>query len=95
MAQHRKFSRPLTRTQKRRLLQERAAAKRSEATKMDDEPVFVAPVTESRMGSRSKFNRTATEDKLVDEDDDLLSEEDDQGRKTIDFCVGKFHISVD
>lgn len=70
-------SRPLTGTQKRRLLRERAAAKRGEVTKMDNEPVFAAPVTESRVGNRSKFNRSATKDKMVDENNDLLSEEDD------------------
>lgn len=47
------------------------------------------------MKSNSKFGRSATEDKDSDEDDDLLSEKYVQERKTLDFCVGKFHISVD
>lgn len=95
VAQHRKFPRLLTRTQKRRLLRERAAAKKNESTQLESNVVFVAPVTDSRVRSKSKFNRSATDNKLVDEDKYLLSEEDDQGRKTIDFVVGKFHISVD
>ncbi|KZV51422.1 hypothetical protein F511_39681 [Dorcoceras hygrometricum] len=42
--------------------------------------------------SKSKFCRKVTEDKSSD---DLSSEDDIQGNKTIDFHVGKFHISVD
>ncbi|KZV37115.1 GPI-anchored wall transfer protein [Dorcoceras hygrometricum] len=45
--------------------------------------------------SKSKFCRKAIEDKSSDDNDDLSSEDDTQGSKTIDFHVGKFHISVD
>ncbi|XP_073017956.1 uncharacterized protein [Primulina eburnea] len=52
-------------------------------------------IIRDQVGSKSKFGRSATEDKLVDADDDLLSEEDDQREKTINFYVGEFHITVD
>lgn len=78
VATHKKFPRPLTRTQKRRLLRERAAARREEF---------------DQKKSKSKFGRSATEDK--DEEDDSCSDTEVKGNKTIDFRVGDFHISVD
>ncbi|XP_075515394.1 uncharacterized protein LOC142550036 [Primulina tabacum] len=95
MAQHKKFPRPPIRTQKRRLLRERAIARREESAKLRKEPTIDSPVIRDQVGSKSKFGRSATEDKFVDDDDDLLSEEDDQRGKTINFCVGEFHITVD
>ncbi|KZV51633.1 hypothetical protein F511_25006 [Dorcoceras hygrometricum] len=80
VAQHKKFPKLLTRTQKRRMLRERAAAK---------------PKTSENTVSKSKFCIKATEYKNSGDGDDLPSEEDAQENKTIDFCVGKFHISVD
>ncbi|XP_073019399.1 uncharacterized protein [Primulina eburnea] len=63
-------------------------------------PRYVLPargefISREPVGSKSKFGRSATEDKFVEDDDDLLSDEDDQARKTINFCVGEFHITVD
>ncbi|XP_073059610.1 uncharacterized protein [Primulina eburnea] len=95
MAQHKTFPRPPTRTQKRRLLRERAIARREESAKLRKKPTIDSPVIRDQVGSKSKFGRSATEDKLVDVDDDLLSEEDDQREKTINFYVGEFHITVD
>ncbi|KZV54594.1 hypothetical protein F511_26019 [Dorcoceras hygrometricum] len=80
LARHKKFPKPLTRTQKRRVLRERTAAKREVAGKM---------VT------KSKFCRKATEDKGSEDNDDLLSEGDTRENKTINFRVGDFHILVD
>ncbi|XP_073049441.1 uncharacterized protein [Primulina eburnea] len=82
-------------TQKRRLLRERAIARRKESAKLKNESTIDVPVSREPVGSKSKFGRSATEDKFVEDDDDLLSEEDDQARKTINFCIGEFHITVD
>ncbi|XP_075496384.1 uncharacterized protein LOC142533477 [Primulina tabacum] len=95
VAQHKKFPRPPTRTQKRRLLRERAIARREESVKLRNEPTIDVLVSMEPVGSKSKFGRSDTEDKFVEDDDDLLSEEDDQTRKTINFCVGEFHITMD
>ncbi|KZV17076.1 hypothetical protein F511_02992 [Dorcoceras hygrometricum] len=80
LARHKKFSKALTRTQKSRMLRERAAAKR-EMTGV--------------VVSKSKFCRKATEDKSSNDSDDSSSKDDTQGIRTIDFHVVKFHISVD
>ncbi|KZV39711.1 hypothetical protein F511_14178 [Dorcoceras hygrometricum] len=80
VAQHKNFPKPLTRTHKRKMLRERAVAK----TKTVENTV-----------SKSKFYIKATEDKSSEDGDDILSEEDAQENKTIDFRVGEFHISVD
>ncbi|KZV53000.1 hypothetical protein F511_32319 [Dorcoceras hygrometricum] len=80
LARHRKLPKSLIRTQQRRMLRERASAKRE----------FTGAVV-----SKSKFCRKATEDKSSDDSDDLSGEDDIQGNETIDFHVGKFHISVD
>ncbi|KZV39632.1 putative tetraacyldisaccharide 4'-kinase, mitochondrial [Dorcoceras hygrometricum] len=80
IAQHKKFPKSLTRTQKRRMLRQRASAK---------------PKTTENTVSKSKSCIKATEDKSSKDGDDLLSKEDAQENRTIDFSVGKFHISVD
>ncbi|KZV20704.1 hypothetical protein F511_09233 [Dorcoceras hygrometricum] len=75
-----KFPKSLTRTQKRIMLRERADGKRE---------------LRGAVVSKSRFFRKATENKSSDDSDDLCSDHDNQGNKTIDFHVGKFHISVD
>ncbi|KZV22806.1 hypothetical protein F511_41536 [Dorcoceras hygrometricum] len=80
IAQHKKFHKSLTRTQKRRMLRQRAAAK---------------PKTTENTVSKSKSCIKATEDKSSKDGDDMLRKEDAQENRTIDFSVGKFHISVD
>ncbi|KZV53197.1 hypothetical protein F511_27563 [Dorcoceras hygrometricum] len=80
VARHKKFPKALTRTQKRRVLREKAAAKRE---------------LEGTIISKSKCCRKATEDKNGKDSEDSSSEEDTQRSRTIDFYVGKFHISVD
>ncbi|KZV55722.1 hypothetical protein F511_12557 [Dorcoceras hygrometricum] len=80
IAQHKNFPKSLTRTQKRRMLRQRAAAK---------------PKTTENTVSKSKSCIKATEDKSSKDGDDLLSKEDAQENRTIDFSVCKFHISVD
>ncbi|KZV47787.1 hypothetical protein F511_34201 [Dorcoceras hygrometricum] len=79
VVRHKKFHKPLNRTQKRRLLRERVAAKREIA---------------GMMVSKYTFYRKATEDKSSEYGDDLLSEDDTRENKTIDFRVG-IHIPVD
>ncbi|KZV46298.1 interactor of constitutive active ROPs 2, chloroplastic [Dorcoceras hygrometricum] len=72
IAQHKKFPKSLTRTQKRRMLRQRAAAK---------------PKTTENTVSKSKSCIKATEDKSSKDGDDLLSKEDAQENRTIDFSV--------
>ncbi|KZV37999.1 hypothetical protein F511_23454 [Dorcoceras hygrometricum] len=59
----------------RRVLRERAAAKRELA---------------GTVISKSKFCRKSMEDKNSDDNDDSNSEDDTQGNRTIDFHVGNF-----
>ncbi|KZV27319.1 hypothetical protein F511_02428 [Dorcoceras hygrometricum] len=80
IAQHKKFPKSFTRTQKRRMLRQRAAAK---------------PKTTENTVSKSKSCIKATEGKSSKDGDDLLSKEDAQENRTFDFSVGKFHISID
>lgn len=48
-----------------------------------------------KVQSKSKFGRAAIEDKFSGENEDLHDEEEVRENKKFDFCVGKFHISVD
>ncbi|KZV58259.1 hypothetical protein F511_01110 [Dorcoceras hygrometricum] len=75
-----KVPKALTRTQKRRVLREKAVAKLELARTMI---------------SKSKFRRGATEDKDGKDSEDSSSEGDAHRNRTIDFHVGKFRISVD
>ncbi|KZV30332.1 hypothetical protein F511_34002 [Dorcoceras hygrometricum] len=75
VVRHKKFTKVLTRMQKGILLRERAATKREVAGKMV---------------SKSKFCRKTTEDKISEDGDDLLSEDDTRENRTLIFVWVNF-----